>query len=104
MPGGVGYDESGPPMDTTHQPAQGSRLAPPGEQGQGVPDDLSLPAEAEQPPAEMPPNGASHYSPPRHPVFLRNATRPNNPQHAPAVGQQQPGQSGLIGPVGYDVP
>jgi hypothetical protein len=43
------------------------------------------------------------YSPQRQPVFLRNASRPYSPQqaHVPTAPAQP--QSGLIGPVGYDV-
>ncbi len=43
------------------------------------------------------------YSPQRQPVFMRNASRPYNPQSTatpPAAPQRQ---TGLIGPVGYDV-
>jgi pilus assembly protein CpaC len=42
------------------------------------------------------------YTPPRQPVYLRNAPIPNNPQPAGASSSTAPGQSGLIGPVGYD--
>ena len=43
------------------------------------------------------------YSPPRQPTFVRNATRPNNPQPqtAPSTGSAR--DNNLIGPVGYDV-
>jgi pilus assembly protein CpaC len=43
------------------------------------------------------------YSPQRQPVFLRNASRPHNPQIAPTQPAPQQPQTGLIGPVGYDV-
>jgi hypothetical protein len=42
------------------------------------------------------------YSPARQPVFLRNATIPNNPQPGQYPPQTQR-ESNLIGPVGYDV-
>ena len=43
------------------------------------------------------------YSPQRQPVFMRNASRPYNPQSQHTQPDSQQGQSGLIGPVGYDV-
>jgi pilus assembly protein CpaC len=43
------------------------------------------------------------YSPQRRPVFMRNATRPYNPQMQRPAQAQQPSENGLIGPVGYDV-
>ena len=43
------------------------------------------------------------YSPQRQPVFMRNATRPYNPQPSIAQPTAQPRESSLIGPVGYDV-
>jgi pilus assembly protein CpaC len=39
------------------------------------------------------------YTAQRQPVFMRNASRPYNPQ----TQQSQPSAPGLIGPVGYDV-
>ena len=42
------------------------------------------------------------YSPQRQPVFLRNATRPYNPQPAKPQTTTAPGSNGLIGPIGYD--
>jgi hypothetical protein len=42
------------------------------------------------------------YNPPRQPVFLRNASRPNNPQQATSRQTAAPGENGLIGDVGYD--
>lgn len=61
-------------------------------------DDLWMPpggSSAQHSPGAMP-----HYAPQRQPVFMRNASRPNNPQ-----GQQAAAPQGgsLIGPVGYDV-
>jgi hypothetical protein len=41
------------------------------------------------------------YSPTRQPVYTRNTSRPNNPQAAQPTADSQ-GESGLIGPVGYD--
>jgi pilus assembly protein CpaC len=43
------------------------------------------------------------YSPQRQPVFLRNASRPYNPQAASSQAPAAPRQGALIGPVGYDV-
>ena len=43
------------------------------------------------------------YAPARQPVFLRNASRSHNPQAAPVQPDPRQPQSGLIGPVGYDV-
>jgi pilus assembly protein CpaC len=43
------------------------------------------------------------YSPQRQPVFVRNASRPYNPQSTAAPPTAPQRQAGLIGPVGYDV-
>jgi pilus assembly protein CpaC len=42
------------------------------------------------------------YSPQRNPVYVRNVTKPNNPNLADGGAESQPSDSGLIGPVGYD--
>jgi hypothetical protein len=90
---------------------------------------LSLPEGAEQPDGleesdePMPPDSASYsspgssyadqspgplytsprpYSPQRQPVFVRNTSSPNNPQSTAAPAPTGDGQTGLIGPVGYD--
>jgi hypothetical protein len=44
-----------------------------------------------------------HYTPPRQPVYLRNTSRPQNPQPVPAQPATAPSENGLIGPVGYDL-
>lgn len=43
------------------------------------------------------------YSPPRQPVFMRNASRPYNPQPAPTQPAAPQRENSLIGPIGYDV-
>jgi hypothetical protein len=43
------------------------------------------------------------YSPPRQPVFMRNASRPNNPQPQQSQPATPARENSLIGPVGYDV-
>ncbi|HEX4412949.1 MAG TPA: hypothetical protein VH107_04920, partial [Lacipirellulaceae bacterium] len=43
------------------------------------------------------------YSPQRQPVFLRNASRPYNPQPSSTPAASAPRPGALIGPVGYDV-
>jgi pilus assembly protein CpaC len=43
------------------------------------------------------------YSPQRPPVFMRNASRPYSPQSSHVQPTAQQPQTGLIGPVGYDV-
>jgi pilus assembly protein CpaC len=53
----------------------------------------------------LPANGSAQaaprsYSPQRQPVFMRNASRPNNPQTQQAAPARE---NSLIGPVGYDV-
>jgi pilus assembly protein CpaC len=105
MPGGVGYDDAGSTVSEEVLP-EDSRMAPTRAPMPTVPDDLSLPAEStptEPAPREAAPNsGASHYSPPRQPVYMRNGSKPHNPQPI-ADGAPASGQSGLIGPVGYDV-
>jgi pilus assembly protein CpaC len=126
MPGGVGYegDTRGPTPAGRGQampPAVSSESSPP---MQG-PDDLALPTVSDGANNGAPSNGASMsrrgptlssrpvngpqttsprpYSAPRQPVYVRNATKPNNPQQV--GGQPAPGvgENGLIGPVGYDV-
>jgi hypothetical protein len=43
------------------------------------------------------------YNPQRPPVFMRNATKPYNPQAERPQPAPQRAENGLIGPVGYDV-
>jgi pilus assembly protein CpaC len=43
------------------------------------------------------------YFPTRQPVFVRNASRPNNPQQPQWRPATQPRENNLIGPVGYDI-
>jgi pilus assembly protein CpaC len=131
MPGGVGYDDGSTTVTDQHMPPEPTpvddpRRMPSGETLPGVPDDLSLPAG--QPGAEgaepMAPDSAGYfgtggssyadqtpgpqytaprpYSPPRQPVFTRNTSIPNNPQPTTAPVAAEAGESGLIGPVGYD--
>jgi pilus assembly protein CpaC len=124
MPGGVGYDES------DASAAEHSMTSP--DEASSPPADLKMPAEqpADQPPQDggVPADGVRYlpsgpnyggryspptsnpqstaptpYSPPRHPVFMRNASRPNNPQPAAAKPQVRTAENNLIGPVGYDV-
>jgi pilus assembly protein CpaC len=119
MPGGVGYDAT-VTDEVMPTPTEAGPATPP--------DDLSLPAgeapnggpDSAEP---MPPDAASYrgpgasyadqtpgpqftaprpYSPPRQPVFTRNTSSPNNPQPSAIPGSSGAGQSGLIGPVGYD--
>jgi pilus assembly protein CpaC len=121
MPGGVGYDDSTQPIEV--QPADPNAV-PAGPMPEGTaPADLPLPPQGEAEPTDGTqyiPQGrgmydqargpgarsaytaSRPYNPPRQPVFLRNASRPNNPQ--PAVSRQPaaPGENGLIGPIGYD--
>jgi pilus assembly protein CpaC len=42
------------------------------------------------------------YSPPRAPLYVRNASKPNNPNLADGEALPQPSDGSLIGPVGYD--
>lgn len=42
------------------------------------------------------------YSPQRAPVFVRNSSKPDNPNPGDVESQPQPAEGGLIGPVGYD--
>jgi pilus assembly protein CpaC len=120
IPGGVGYDESNAP---TVEPSTSDEAPSP-------PADMKLPAELPegQSPQDgaVPPNGARYlpwgpnygggpptanpqttaptpYNPPRHPVFMRNASRPNNPHPAAGKPQVRTAENNLIGPVGYDV-
>ncbi len=43
------------------------------------------------------------YSPTRQPVFVRNASRPNNPQQLQWQQVAPPRENSLIGPIGYDL-
>jgi hypothetical protein len=87
-------------------------------EGSMEPDEMSLPAPAESQP--LPPQASSPaagsdsrfagveytaprpYSPTRAPVFVRNASSPNNPTTASNPGPSASGSGGLIGPIGYD--
>jgi pilus assembly protein CpaC len=100
----------------------------PAGQSPAMPDDLPLPPGGAAPPTGESPNGAGiippgnsftgqpnvlrgspeystprPYSPPRQPVFMRNAANPNNPQQSGVPATSGIGETGLIGPVGYDV-
>ena len=44
-------------------------------------------------------NNARSYTPQRQPVFVRNASRPNNPQPQQAAPARE---NSLIGPIGYE--
>jgi hypothetical protein len=68
----------------------------------------SQPAHAYTPPtngsAQAPAYSAPHtYSPQRQPVFMRNASKPYNPQAQQSQQAAQARENVLIGPVGYDV-
>jgi hypothetical protein len=130
MPGGVGYDDGSTTvtdqqMPPEPMPVDDPRRMPSGETLPAVPDDLSLPAGQPNGGGEpMPPDSAGYfgtggssyadqtpgpqytaprpYSPPRQPVFTRNTSIPNNPQPTTAPVAAEAGESGLIGPVGYD--
>jgi hypothetical protein len=130
MQGGTGYDESysptplpptGPPVPVDNSMPVDSSM--PVEHsmpmdGSMEPDEMSLPAPAESQP--LPPQASSPaagsdsrfagveytaprpYSPTRAPVFVRNASSPNNPTTASNPGPSASGSGGLIGPIGYD--
>jgi hypothetical protein len=133
MPGGVGYEEGayGPtpsePTTITDQneivpedvPPPSSQLPP------GAPADLLLPPGAEPAHDTVPPSGASlpavrptftgqpegalqstaprPYSPARPPVFVRNTGKPDNRQQSNGQTPLGAVETGLLGPVGYDV-
>jgi hypothetical protein len=60
-------------------------------------DAYTLPSDdAAQAPAY---NNSRSYTPQRQPVFLRNASRPNNQQGRPAAPARE---NSLIGPIGYE--
>jgi pilus assembly protein CpaC len=118
MQGGTGYDESysPTPLPPTGQPMPVDNSMP--AEGSMEPDEMSLPAPAESQP--LPPQASSPaagsdsrfagveytaprpYSPTRAPVFVRNASSPNNPTTASNPGPSASGSGGLIGPIGYD--
>ncbi|MGE3639964.1 MAG: pilus assembly protein N-terminal domain-containing protein [Pirellulales bacterium] len=112
LQGGTGYDESYSP---TPLPPTGP-AAP--VEGSVMPENMTLPAPAESPPlppqsSTMSPNSANRfagveytsprpYSPSRAPVFVRNASSPNNSTTSTNATPPDPSSGGLIGPVGYD--
>jgi pilus assembly protein CpaC len=114
MPGGTGYDDStiisDEQQDGSSPSGPGSMPAP--QPPRHLPDDLQLPDDANEAAPDsvyyqpgstqsVPPAGS--YTPPRRPVFMRNASRPHNPQPAAMQPAIPAGQSGLYGPVGYDL-
>jgi pilus assembly protein CpaC len=119
MPGGIGYDESSaptmeeemPPAESDSGPAdlQLPEAAPAPQEGAAPSDGVRyLPAGSDYgggnttlPPREG--TAPSPYSPPRTPVFMRNASRPHNPHPAATPPQVRTAENGLIGPIGYDV-
>jgi hypothetical protein len=127
--GGMGYDQVPPPamngqtitdgVPSGAQPMQmepGTQMLPPQRQQQlppQMPVDLPLPNEGASARRTfpqianrgvVPQNPVTRpYVPPREPVYMRNAPVPNNPQGGRGASQSTPGQSGLIGPVGYDI-
>jgi hypothetical protein len=66
----------------------------------GIP---SYPATPAYGPAESPVYNGRPYTPPRQPVFMRNASRPNNPHQLQWQPASQSRENNLIGPIGYDV-
>jgi pilus assembly protein CpaC len=131
MPGGVGYEGGGPTTITDQGMGDvvPMRVEPtPSQPMRGVPDDLPLPDGSEPPAGALPQDGASNYrdgaslttqslgpqglpqytsprpySPPRQPVYVRSTTRPDNPQTPVEATAPGIGETGLYGPVGYDV-
>jgi pilus assembly protein CpaC len=111
LPGGTGYDDSEGAAMITDQPdpsAAWPGSAPNRRPLRNLPDDLRLPAGGNKPDSIVPESGAGyfspgHYTPPRQPVYMRNASKPQNPH--PAAGQpaSQQSEPGLIGPIGYDL-
>jgi pilus assembly protein CpaC len=64
------------------------------------PSDDTLPTSGS---ARSSPNTAPRsYSPQRQPVFVRNASRPNNPQSQQSQQAAPARESNLIGPIGYE--
>jgi pilus assembly protein CpaC len=97
--------------NTTDQPmsieADGVEYPNSAASGEGVPPvEVQAPGADGQPPywsASRPQYTAPRpYSPMRQPVFTRNASNPNNQAPASVRTASKPGESGLIGPVGYD--
>jgi len=131
--GGLGYDHDSDGLTTITDQPEGMPPVPqpvmPALEGglRNAPEDLSLPADDGSTSGTAPLNGASsfrpstsypqhttqavppqyatpgHYNPPRQPIFLRNASRANNPYSAGGQPASPSGETTLIGPVGYDV-
>jgi pilus assembly protein CpaC len=127
MNGGTGYDDSygpspmplpatGNPGDGDHGPAMqpNSVIIPPSgaeplpEQSSSMSTSPSSKLVASQH-ASTPEYRSSPeytvprpYSPSRQPVFVRNATSPNNPNYETESTESSSAPGGLIGPIGYD--
>jgi pilus assembly protein CpaC len=122
VPGTVeGQQEQAPQPDATGTPeglpntsdqpmsieADGVQFPNSAASGEGVPPvDAQAPGAGGQAPywsASRPQYTAPRpYSPARQPVFTRNASNPNNQTPSSVRTASKPGESGLIGPVGYD--
>jgi pilus assembly protein CpaC len=110
--GGVGYDNAGhapTPVPGVMMSPQGASAptARPAQMGvprstlpANTPEELSLPSDSVENGAMRP---AGAYSPPRSPVYMRTAPSPNNPQGAIRPSAVPSAESGLIGPIGYDM-
>jgi pilus assembly protein CpaC len=126
MPGGTGYDDAATITDQKPGETELEGPMPESRPLPSTPDDLKLPGEREQtndnspgeayfPPAPgyrgqlVPPVTGSQaaaigpYRPTRQPVFMRNASRPYNPQPVSPQPAAASGENPLIGPVGYDL-
>lgn len=88
-----------PPQPAAKDPAPGSGASYfPG----GMPTNL-YPATPANGPVESPISNGRPYTPPRQPVFMRNASRPNNPHQQQWQPTAPARENSLIGPVGYDI-
>jgi hypothetical protein len=69
----------------------------------GVPTSAYPPVSANVPAASPVYTVPRPYSPTRQPVFVRNASRPTNPQQLQWQQAATPRENNLIGPIGYDL-
>jgi pilus assembly protein CpaC len=109
VPGTAPADLPLPPQSSGENDggAPTSDSAPPADQvpSNGAGFQMTLPSYSAQQtaPGGQPNHTARRpHNPPRQPVFMRNPSRPQNPQPAAAQPETAVSGNGLIGPVGYD--
>jgi hypothetical protein len=98
-PQGSGTQGSGPGA------RHGELVLPPSGGTTGPADRVQGPTLDDQgrPLSELSRRATPHYTASRNPQYQRQASQPFNPRRAPTPVESSVGESGLIGPVGYDL-